>query len=98
MVATTRSVFVLLLAVVLVLPGSAGAQGAGPSFRGDDRLVLALYYPWYDEHTWTSGLTADVPLLPYASWEREAIDRHAGWAQDAGIASTFRAAVATNPS
>lgn len=81
----TRSVFVLLLALVSMLPGPAGAQDTPPSFGSDDPLVLALYYSWYDEHTWTSGLTADVPLLPYASWEREAIDRHVGWARDAGI-------------
>jgi hypothetical protein len=46
---------------------------------------MALYYPWYDEDTWTSGTTADRPLVPYASWHRETIERHAGWARDAGI-------------
>ena len=81
----TRVVLVLLLALVVALPSSAGAEGAPASFKRGDPLVLALYYPWYDEHTWSSGQAADVPMLPYASWEREAIDRHVGWARDAGI-------------
>ena len=64
--------------------GVATAQG-GPSFTSDQPLVMALYYPWYDVSTWESGITADYPLLPYESWERDAIERHVGWAREAGL-------------
>src|SRR5689334_16992392 len=53
---------------------SATAQGAAPSFASGQPLVMALYYPWYDESTWDSGMTADRPLVPYASWQRETIE------------------------
>ena len=66
-------------------PGVATGQGGPSSFGSDDPLVMALYYPWYDVSTWESGVTADYPLLPYESWERDAIERHVGWAREAGI-------------
>ena len=43
MVVTTRSLFVFLLTLVLVLPGPAGAKGTPSTFTSDDPLVLALY-------------------------------------------------------
>ncbi|MCC7371761.1 MAG: glycoside hydrolase family 99-like domain-containing protein [Chloroflexi bacterium] len=76
----------LALAVALGLgAGIAAAQGVPTSFPGTQPLVLALYYPWYDEGAWDSGVTADRPLIPYASWHRETVERHVGWAKDAGI-------------
>ena len=30
-------------------------------------------------------MTADLPMLQYAAWERDAIERHVGWARDSGI-------------
>ena len=80
-----HSLLVCGLILVLALAGPAGAQGGLASFKGSDPLVLAIYYPWYDENTWSSGLTADQPLIPYASREPEAIERHVGWGKDAGI-------------
>ncbi len=41
--------------------------------------------PWYNLGTWESGTTADLPLVPYNSFDPAAIGRHVGWAQDAGI-------------
>jgi hypothetical protein len=69
---------------IFAVSGSAVAAGS-PSFAGGQRLVMALYYPWYDVSTWESGIAADYPLLPYESWERDAIERHVGWAKGAGI-------------
>ena len=69
---------------IFAVSGSAVAAGS-PSFVGGQRLVMALYYPWYDVSTWESGIAADYPLLPYESWERDAIERHVGWAKGAGI-------------
>jgi hypothetical protein len=86
-----RRTLVLALSVSLLTifaVGGAGivtAQGAPSSFSSDDPLVMALYYPWYDVSTWESGMTSDYPLLPYESWERDAIERHVGWARKAGI-------------
>jgi hypothetical protein len=68
-------VMTLLVAIMPALPAQSSGQ----------RLVMALYYPWYDVRTWESGITADYPLLPYESWERDAIERHVGWARYAGI-------------
>jgi uncharacterized protein YraI len=58
-------------------PGAASAQ--------DPPLVLAFYYAWYDQNTWTSGLPADQPAQPYASSERAVVERHVNQAQAAGI-------------
>lgn len=77
-----------LTALTVVTPGASGsatAASATASFASGHPLVLALYYPWYDESTWESGMTADRPLVPYASWHPETIERHATWANDAGI-------------
>ena len=47
--------------------------------------MLAFYYAWYDEHTWTSGTTTDTPLQPYRSSDVATIERHVSQAQAAGI-------------
>ena len=47
--------------------------------------LLAFYYGWYDENTWTSGLTPDKPLELYRSSDPVVIARHVRQAQDAGI-------------
>jgi hypothetical protein len=84
-----RFLALVLSATALSIAAIAGAATvaaeSAPSFTGGQRLVMALYYPWYDEGTWESGTTADRPLVPYASWHRETIERHTGWAKDAGI-------------
>jgi hypothetical protein len=70
-----------LLGLVL-LPGLGGGKVA----RADgERLVLAFYYAWYDQKTWTSGKVPDVPLAPYASANREAMARQIDQAKGAGI-------------
>jgi hypothetical protein len=67
---------------VLVLP----CLGQPPSAQADgERLVLAFYYAWYDQKTWTSGQVPDVPLAPYRSTNRDAMVRQIDQAQGAGI-------------
>ncbi len=80
----------ILLTLVLLLLASlarhtrlAGAASYRQSVH--DRLVLALYYPWFDENTWTSGTTPDLPAQPYASRDRTVMARHIQQAQQAGI-------------
>ena len=47
--------------------------------------VLAFYYAWFDETTWTSGQPADIPSSPYRSTDPATIERHVSQAKGAGI-------------
>ena len=49
------------------------------------RLVLAFYYTWFDENTWTSAKVPDFPAQTYVSRDPAAMDRHIAQAQSAGI-------------
>ena len=74
--------------LALVLAGLALLAGLAPrcpAQAGGERLVLAFYYAWYDQKTWTSGKVPDVPAQPYVSASREAISRHVDQAKGAGI-------------
>src|SRR3954469_9568926 len=71
------TVLVLLLITLLPLPASAAAPGEG--------AVLAKYYAWFDQSSWTSGKPADLPSQPYLSSDRSAIERQVDQARAAGI-------------
>ncbi len=47
--------------------------------------MLAFFYAWYDQNTWTSGQVPDVPLTPYTSANRDVMIRQVDQAQGAGI-------------
>lgn len=66
-----------------VLCGSLG--GAFPAQAQGKRLVLAFYYAWYDDKTWTYSKVPDMPLAPYRSADRATIERHVQEARSAGI-------------
>jgi hypothetical protein len=72
----------VLLAAIVLLSGLEPPQRVQ---AGDDRLVLAFYYAWYDQKTWKSGQVSDVPLTLYASANQEAMARQVDQAQGAGI-------------
>ncbi len=75
---------VLLLGGVLFsTPQPAGA--APPAQSAADRLVLAFYYTWFDEATWTYDQLSDLPAEPYVSRDRSVMGRHIAQAQRAGI-------------
>lgn len=62
----------------------------GPILLPDPSLaaqppVLAFYYAWFDDNTWSSGQTLDTPLQPYRSTDPAAIERHVRQARDAGL-------------
>jgi hypothetical protein len=50
-----------------------------------DPLVLAFYYNWFDENTWTPEKVSDFPVTLYNSRDRETAVRHIAQAQEAGI-------------
>jgi hypothetical protein len=51
----------------------------------NDRLVLALYYPWYNAATWSDPVLSDRPMLPYDGSDPATITRHVRWANESGI-------------
>ncbi|MGD8792407.1 MAG: endo-1,3-alpha-glucanase family glycosylhydrolase, partial [Anaerolineae bacterium] len=72
----------LALAGLLLLPSPGRPV---PARAQGERLVLAFYYAWYDQKTWTSGQVPDVPQTPYVSANRGAIARQVDQAKGAGI-------------
>lgn len=50
-----------------------------------DPLVVAFYYPWFDQNTWTYDLLSDLPAEPYVSSDRGVMGRHIDQAKRAGI-------------
>jgi hypothetical protein len=66
---------VLLSSTVPVAPAQAQGQ----------RLVLAFYYAWYDENTWSPDKVPDMPVHPYRSADPATIERHVREAKGAGI-------------
>src|SRR5262245_40080569 len=71
------------LALVLMVAG-IGLDSSRVSGQ-QERAVLALYYPWYNQETWSMPSLSDVPAIPYDGFDPEAIARHVGWAHGAGI-------------
>jgi hypothetical protein len=79
--------FILQTLILLSLPLSLVAwQLLTPAAHAqNERLVLAFYYAWFDQATWSSGQLSDQPAQPYDSRDREAIQRHVAQAKSAGI-------------
>lgn len=50
-----------------------------------DLLVLAFYYTWFDENTWSYDRLSDLPVQSYVSRDRGAMGRHIDQAKAAGI-------------
>lgn len=50
-----------------------------------DPLVMAFYYTWFDENTWTYDQLSDLPAEPYVSRDRGVMGRHIDQAKSAGI-------------
>jgi LysM repeat protein len=82
---------------VLKIPGGGGTTvvnnttpvtapvTSGSSRTGGEKLLLANYFPWYDNNFWSQGATWDLPTTQYNSDDVSTIQRHIGWAQQAGI-------------
>jgi len=73
----------LLVFPVLVAAVWFGSFSAARAARPP--LVLAFYYDWFDENTWTPAKVPDMPASPYASRDPGAIARQIQQARGAGI-------------
>jgi hypothetical protein len=74
-------VFTVSLAPLAGLEPEIVPTGAGKY----PHLLWAFYYPWYTKVSWRSPELSDHPLEPYASADRETIERHIRQAKEAGI-------------
>jgi uncharacterized protein YgiM (DUF1202 family) len=74
---------ILCLLLLFSTPAGVIAQESPP--------VLAFYYAWFDQNTWSSGQSVDRPAQPYNSADRATIERHVMQAQGAGIDAFIQA-------
>lgn len=56
-----------------------------PVPKGNGKLFIANYFPWYDITIWAQKQTWDVPLTPYSSDDAAIIQQHIALAQSAGL-------------
>lgn len=80
--ATRRAVHAALLAALLI---AGPLQTAVMAQSSSDPLVLAFYYTWFDQNTWSYDQLSDLPAEPYTSSDRGVMGRHIEQAQRAGI-------------
>jgi hypothetical protein len=73
------------LSVALMLAGLALLILPAASAQSQERLVLAFYYTWFDEHSWSPAQVPDQPLVPYVSRDRDTMARHIEQAKGAGV-------------
>jgi hypothetical protein len=76
-----RAALLLLLCVLSV----SGSWPAPARADGGERLVLAFYYTWFDEHSWGPNKVPDQPAQPYVSRDHGVMARHIDQAKAAGI-------------
>lgn len=87
----TCLVCLLLLGTsLLAFSTSASARASG------NASVLAFYYAWYSQSTWSRSLVSDLPAQPYDSGDPTAIARQIGQAQNAGIDAFVVSWIGTN--
>lgn len=75
----------VLRALALLLVLFLGERFYPSTLAQEKPWVLAFYYAWFDQNTWTSGQSVDLPAQTYVSTDRAAIERQVGQAQSAGI-------------
>lgn len=72
-------------AVLAILLVCAAAKLPAARAQAPERLVLAFYYTWFDEHSWGANKVPDTPAELYVSRDRGAMARHIEQAKAAGI-------------
>lgn len=80
-----RWLLVLLPLLPLLVQPASGVRAAPAMQSVSDPLVLAFYYPWFDQNTWTYDLLSDLPAEPYVSADRGTMGRQIDQAKRAGI-------------
>lgn len=75
----------LVIVSIVLLVGWAIVPAFPVQAESGQRLVLAFYYAWFDENTWTPDKVPDFPLEPYVSRDRQVMARHIEQAKAAGI-------------
>ena len=80
-----RALGVNSLIVSLVLLFGWSHVWALGTAQQNKRLVLAFYYGWFDDNTWSPQQVPDMPPQPYRSRDRSTIERQVTQAQQAGI-------------
>ena len=75
----------LAISLLVILGLALPALAPRPTSAQNERLVLAFYYNWFDENTWTPAKVPDFPAQTYVSRDPAAMDRHIAQAQAAGI-------------
>lgn len=75
-----KRLIVFFLLILLIGGGSPmQAQSARPP------LVLAFYYNWFDEKTWSLNALSDLPVVKYASRDPNIMAHHIQQAKSVGI-------------
>ena len=80
-----RRLWVLLPLLALVCGGPLPVRAANLAQSAGDPLVMAFYYTWFDQNTWTYDTLSDLPAEPYVSADRAVMGRHIDQAKRAGI-------------
>jgi len=81
----SRLLPVISIVLVVLLLSLPGVKAAPLHEDVKTPLVLAFYYNWFDENTWTLEKVSDFPVTLYNSRDRETVVRHIAQAQEAGI-------------
>ena len=76
---------VVPILIALMLPRTVPLYAAPLTQSVSDPLVLAFYYAWFDQNTWTYDLLSDLPAEPYVSTDRGVMGRQIDQAKAAGI-------------
>ena len=66
-------------------PTPTPAPPPPPPVPAGERMVLATYYSWFDEHTWAVPCVGNFPLERYNSGDPNVIARHLQQAIGAGL-------------
>ncbi len=77
-----RSVVIAFALFVII---TLGISASSPALAARQPLVLAFYYAWFDENSWTPNHVADMPAARYTSRDPQAIARQIQQARGAGI-------------
>jgi hypothetical protein len=80
-----RSIVALALLAATLLGVYRGDVRSAAAQSASDPLVLAFYYTWFDDATWTYEKLSDLPAQGYVSSDRSAMGRHIDQAKSAGI-------------